>query len=276
MSTYIADAGGCIGSENSPGVQNRLETNGRVSGSPMTRVLIADRELNFCRWLRQLLEHRRDIQVVGEATDASSAFEVMQQLRPDILLIDLGLCQQSAPLDPDIRGSLPQRTIVMLAAIDKDAVVEAFRFGAQGILPKTADSLVWRKTIRRVMEGQYCFEDGSVAVLLEAFRASFAAQGAFSQKDYRLTPRELEIVAQIVAGHSNREVGQHFSICERTVKHHLTNIFEKLGVSSRLELALFAVKHRLVADESVARQPLEEEKESQERHRSAVVAAGIL
>ena len=261
---HIADVVGRIGSENS------------LTGFPMTRVLIADGQSSIRHRLRQMLERRRDVRVVGETSDAVSTSKVIQQVKPDILLIDLELCQQSAPLDLDGGGSPPQRSIVMLAAIDKRGIVDAFRFGAHGILSKTAAPAMWGKTIRRVMDGQYCFENGGVAVLLEAFRASFAEQGAFSQKDYRLTQRELEIVAQIVAGHSNREVGQHFSICERTVKHHLTNIFEKLGVSSRLELALFAVKNRLVAAESVARQPLEEEKESQDRHCSAVVAAGIL
>jgi len=240
----------------------------------MTRVLIADNQLTFRRQLRQMLERMHDIQVIGEAPDASSASKIMRQLRPDILLIDLGLCQQSAPLDLEVNGSPPQRTIVMLAEIDKGAVVEAFRFGAQGILPKTAGPPMWRKTIRRVMDGQYCFENGSVAVLLEALRASFAAESAPAPKDYGLSTRELEIVTKIVAGHSNREVGQHFSICERTVKHHLTNIFEKVGVSSRLELALFAVNHRLVAAESVVRRPVQEEKQSPGRQPSTV-AAGI-
>ena len=84
----------------------------------MTRVLIADGLLSVRHRLRQMLERKRDIQVVGEASDASSAFKVIGQLRPDVLLIDLGLCQQSAPPDLDLGGSSLQRTIVMLAAID--------------------------------------------------------------------------------------------------------------------------------------------------------------
>lgn len=241
----------------------------------MTRVLIADGLLSVRHRLRQMLERKRDIQVVGEASDASSTFKITGQLKPDVLLIDLGLCQQSAAPVLDAGGSPLQRTIVMLAAIDKRGIVEAFRFGARGILPKTAAPAMWGKAIRRVMDGQYCFENGSVAVLLEAYRASLAMQSAFAHKEYGLTARELEIVAKIAAGHSNREVGQQFSICERTVKHHLTNIFDKVGVSSRLELALFAVKHRLVAAESIVRLPFEEEKNHLGRQRSGS-AAGIL
>ncbi len=242
----------------------------------MTRVLIADGQLSFCHRLRQMLERRRDIQVIAEASDASSAYTVMRQLRPDILLIDLGLCQQSAPLDLDGGGQSPQRTIVMLATIDRNAIVEAFRFGAYGIVLKTADSAIWGKSIRRVMEGQYWFEDRSVAVLLEAFRASFGLPNASTQKQYGLTARELEIVTEIAAGHSNRVVGQRFSICERTVKHHLTNIFDKVGVSNRVELALFALNHRLVSTEAVVRRPLAAETESPGAQRPGVMAAGVL
>lgn len=71
-------------------------------------------------------------------------------------------------------------------------------------------------------------------------------------KDYRLTPRELDIIEKIVNGRSNKEVGAEFAISERTVKHHLTNIFGKVGVSSRLQLALFAVNHHLTSNQARA------------------------
>jgi len=241
----------------------------------MTRVLIADPQLGFGHRLRQMLKCRRDMQVVGVASDAQSASEAILQLRPDVLLIDLALCQQSAPQDPDVTGSSPQRTIVMLPGIDNSAIIDAFRLGAQGILLKTADPAVWGKTIRRVVDGQYCFDNGSLTVLLQAFRASIPPRGSFAQKEYGLTTRELDILAEVAAGHSNREVGHRFSICERTVKHHLTSIFDKVGVSSRLELALFAVKHRLVAAESVIAHPPEKKGAPSGGGRPAVVAAAI-
>jgi DNA-binding NarL/FixJ family response regulator len=240
-----------------------------------TRVLIADAQLSFRRRLREMLERKQEIDVVGETSDTAGTYRAIEQLRPDILLIDLALCKQPATLPFGVGSPSWQRTVVMLPAIDNGSVVEAFRCGAQGILLKSAAPLLWRKAIRRVMDGQYCFENGSVAVLLEAFRTSIAMQAPIRRSDYGLSSRELEIVAKIVAGHSNREVGQHFSICERTVKHHLTNIFAKLGVSSRLELALFAVNNRLVVETSIVKRPLKEEKELVGGHAPAVAVAGI-
>jgi two-component system nitrate/nitrite response regulator NarL len=97
------------------------------------------------------------------------------------------------------------------------------------------------------MDGQYWLERNSVGVLVEALRESLAHGNITrSPKDYGLTRRELDIITKIVSGHSNKEVGEEFAISERTVKHHLTNIFDKVGVSSRLQLALFAVNQRLM------------------------------
>jgi DNA-binding NarL/FixJ family response regulator len=92
------------------------------------------------------------------------------------------------------------------------------------------------------MAGQYWLESESLGVLVEALRDSLEhGNGARSPKDYGLTRREVDIITKIASGRSNKEVGEEFAISERTVKHHLTNIFGKVGVSSRLQLALFAV-----------------------------------
>jgi len=238
----------------------------------MIQVVIADGQLSFRSQLREMLERRRDIEVIGEASDASSAYRAVEQVKPDILLIDLELCQHASPLPSSAGRTCPERTVVMVAAIDSRAVIDAFRFGAHGILLKSAGPPLWRKTIRRVVEGQYCFENGTANMLLEAFRASLALESRGSRRDYGLTAREMEIIAKIVSGNSNREVGEHFSICERTVKHHLTNIFAKLGVSSRLELALFAVNNQLVAEDPDAPRKRDNGKEAAVRHRSATAA----
>jgi len=212
------------------------------------RIVIADEHFNFREYLRRSLESEPGLHIVGEAFDAHSTVQLANQSKPDILLVDLALSQGldlSALIGPP--SGLPQvRIVVMVTAIEKTHLVEAFSLGAQGVLVKRSTPRVLLKSIRSVMAGQYWIESESIGILVEALRESLAhGNGTKSPKDYGLTRREVDIITKIVSGRSNKEVGEEFAISERTVKHHLTNIFGKVGVSSRLQLALFAVNQHL-------------------------------
>jgi len=145
------------------------------------------------------------------------------------------------------KNSVQVRILVLLTAMERGQIVDAFRLGADGVALRDASQLVLLKSIRGVSAGTYWLEGEGARVLVGVLREVLSQQSRTALTDYGLTPRELEIVAKIASGHSNREVGRDFSISERTVKHHLTNIFSKVGVSNRLELALFAMNHRLEA-----------------------------
>jgi len=134
----------------------------------------------------------------------------------------------------------------MLTNVDKPQILESFRLGAQGVVLKTANRNVLAESIQSVMAGQYWLDSETLRVMVHALRELLLpCNEGTPVRDYGLTPRELDIIAKIANGRSNKEVGEEFSISERTVKHHLTNIFSKVGVSSRLQLALFAVNHDL-------------------------------
>jgi two-component system, NarL family, nitrate/nitrite response regulator NarL len=234
------------------------------------RVVIADEQPVFRHGLRGLLESEHGLNVLGEASDAPGTVKLARQLKPDILLMDLALPRRLGLQGPTNFATClaPVRTLVMLATIDKANIVEAFRLGAHGIVLKTSPSPALLQSIRSVMAGRYWLESESVSILVEALRDLVSqGNGATSLKEYGLTPRELDIIAKIASGHSNKEVGEGFSISERTVKHHLTNIFSKVGVSSRLQLALFAVNHHLMSDQppSLALEPLQSDGEVQNR-----------
>jgi DNA-binding NarL/FixJ family response regulator len=147
-------------------------------------------------------------------------------------------------------SGLSVRTILLTAAVERRRVVEALQLGACGVVLKESSTELLIKSIRSVMAGQFWLEQGSVADLVQALRDS-ALPGTSSpeRRKFSLTARELEIIKTIVAGYTNKDIAEKFSLSEHTVKHHLTNIFDKLGVSNRLELALFVVDHHLVGRE---------------------------
>ena len=151
-------------------------------------------------------------------------------------------------------SNIPLRTLLLTAAIDKSQIVQALKLGAYGVILKESTTQQLFESIRAVMAGQFWIGRESVSDVVRALRGLTApAAAGEAAKDFGLTRRELEIVAMIIAGYSNPDIAQRCSISEQTVKHHVSNIFNKLGVSNRLELALFAVNHRLT--DAISRPP---------------------
>src|SRR5215470_17017206 len=208
----------------------------------LTRIVIADDHPIFRDGLKRLLESEREFKVVGEACDGIDAVTLVHQLKPDVLLLDLAMPRRAGLEALREMGSEPitARVILLTAAAEKHQIVEALQLGARGVVLKDSATQILLKSIRAVMNGEYWVGRESVSNLVHYLRSLVEAAATPKQRKYGLTPRELEIVSAVVAGYTNKEIAEHFKISEDTVKHHLSNIFDKVGVSTRLELALFA------------------------------------
>ena len=213
------------------------------------RLLIADDERLFREGLRLLLETDPGFRVIGYASDGAEAVVLTRRLKPDVLLLDMAMPGLRAleTLQSLADRSLSVRTILMATSITRTDVLTALRHGARGIVMKNAAPDLLFRSIYAVMDGQYWIEREAVSDLVAALRELRpAVESQPPARRFNLTPRELEIIREVVSGQANKEIGERLGVAEPTVKHHLTSIYDKLGVSNRLELALFAVNHKLV------------------------------
>ncbi len=210
------------------------------------RILIADDHPIVRDGLKKLLLLEDDFEIVGEASDGREVLDRVQELDPDVLLLDLrmpnldGLSALQALQQTNKRT----RVIVLTASEDKNEFVQAMKLGCSGIvLKQTAPDLIV-KSIRKVNAGEIWLDSHTTAAVMRQFQTGQDASGTMTGKGRERSPlstREREIVALVAQGYKNKEMAEKMFISEQTVKNHLHNIFDKLGVSDRLELALYAI-----------------------------------
>jgi DNA-binding NarL/FixJ family response regulator len=215
------------------------------------RIVIADDHPIFREGLIKLIEARPHLKVVGAADDGDKVAPLVAKLTPDLLLLDLAMPRMPGlvALRELKEVGTTTRILLLTAAIERADIRTALQLGAHGVVLKEAASDVLFKSIDAVMGGRYWVGRKPVADLETTLRELTDSHPTSRRKHFGLTPREMEIVGMILRGSSNGDIATKFAISEKTVKHHLTNVFDKLGVSNRLELALFAVHHKLQPDD---------------------------
>lgn len=215
------------------------------------RILLIDDHTLFRSGIRLLLQRQPDFEVVDEAADGLEGIKLAKRHRPDVILLDLNMPGLSGLETLQLLAQdLPETAVVMLTVSEEaDELKAALRDGARGYLVKNieADTLV--AGVRRAAAGEPVISESMTAKLVAHFRAGKGCAGgpaaAASVSADRLTPREREIVRGLARGESNKEIARALDVAESTVKIHVQNILKKLNLTSRVQVAVYAVEHGL-------------------------------
>ncbi len=232
--------------------ENTTAVNGPSGSGPQRakiRIVVADDHPIFRDGLCKLLALEEDFQVVAQAQDGKQVLDVLQEHEPDILLLDLKMpgLDGLATLQRLQATKNKTKVIVLTASEDKNEFIQAMKFGTSGIVLKQTATELLIKSIRKVYAGEIWLDSNTTAAVMRQFAAADDAPAPAPMQRERppLSQREREIVALVAQGFKNKEMAEKMFISEQTVKNHLHNIFDKLGVSDRLELALYAIHHNL-------------------------------
>ncbi|ROV56521.1 response regulator [Neisseria chenwenguii] len=212
-----------------------------------TIVLIDDHTL-FRRGIRSVLEEA-DFEVIGEAADGLSGVKLVEQLQPDLVLLDLDMpVMNGREALGQILSSHPQQKVVILTVSeDSDDLIECMKLGSQGFLLKNIDADFLLDAIAKAAQGDSVFSPEMTAHLVQSLITP--ARPAADHALDTLTPRELETLKHLAVGHSNKVIAKHLNLAESTIKAYVQSILKKLGLSSRVQAAVYAIQHKLVEEE---------------------------
>jgi DNA-binding NarL/FixJ family response regulator len=220
-----------------------------MGSDDLIRVVIAEERRMFREGLRRILDQEEGITIVGEATNAQQTVEVVSQLQPDVLLLDLFILAVDGVEVIDLlkRSSPNTKQLILATSTDSDLILKHLKAGAKGYLTKDASVFELIKAIRTLTQGELWIERKLLTHIVE--REAMASPGPGSNgnggvngKAEPMTPREQEVLNLLSAGKTNKEIARILVISEKTVKSHLNKIFRKLRVHRRLQAAIQTLK----------------------------------
>ena len=214
--------------------------------APSLRVIIADSQAIFRVGMRKVLALEDDIRVVAQAETLGQTLSAATKFPADVLLFESRLCPNPAEAVSEILKRAPGLRLVMLTGeLDAEQTVDYLRRGVNGIVIRSIAPELLVRCVRKVAEGETWLDNRGVNWVIEACRSQATVAAAPRSRD-RLSDKELLIASGVAQGMRNKEIAQEVGTTEQVVKNYLRKIYDKLGVSDRLELALYCIHHRLM------------------------------
>ena len=215
-------------------------------GKAFTRLIVADSQTIFRVGLRKIFALEDDIRVVGQAESYGQAISALAKFSADVILFETALAAEPAEAVSELLRRAPNsKLIVLTAGASQDEVLELFRRGAHGIIDRSIPPETLVACIHKVAKGDIWLDEQAVNWVLHAFRTQATRPIAPAAKVH-LTQKEMMIVACVAQGMKNKEIAVRVNTTEQVVKNYLRKVYDKLGVSDRLELALYCLHHRLL------------------------------
>ena len=194
--------------------------------------------------IKQLLEFDGTIEVIAEASDGVSCLEKLEQVKPDVLLLDINMPNKNGieVLEIIRNRGMDLKVLILTVHNEVEYLLKAVDIGVDGYILKDSESSELKKAINAVINGESYIQPK----LIPALNNRLVARDVDKDKIDLLTGRELEVLIQVANGKFNKEIATSLNISERTVKNHISNIFKKIEVSDRTQAAVFAIKNDII------------------------------
>jgi len=227
------------------GMQDEDLQNGQGSGSNVIRIILADSQAIYRVGMRKVFALEDDLRVVAQVDNISQLLPSIANHPADVLLLEGSLLAGTTNAIPEIVKQAPElKIIVQTAATDEAHTVELYRRGVRGIIPRSISPDLLVRCVRKISAGETWIDNQSVNWVIEAYRSQASAL-TNPRSQPRLSQKELAIINCITQGKRNKEIAYQLGTTEQVVKNYLRKIYDKLGVSDRLELALYCLHHQL-------------------------------
>lgn len=231
--------------------ETRVASNGPAPETSGIRIILADSQTIYRVGIRKIFAIEDDMRVVAQAENFAGLLAALERYPSDLVVLEGGLIAEIPDAIPEIIRRTPNvKLLVQVSESSESYIVELYRRGVRGVISRSISPDLLIRCVRKIADGETWIDNQSVSWVIEAYRAQASAL-TNPRSQPRLTPKELSIIGCVTQGMRNKEIAYKIGTTEQVVKNYLRKIYDKLGVSDRLELALYCLHHQLLKQQSL-------------------------